>query len=142
MIFTSMVKEIYIRVLKTVYQIGKVYLHWIPIMEVTFTNARLHKLCNSAQKLRGKYGPRMADLIQRRLLELADAVTLEDMSAVVGARCHPLKANLKGLFAVDLVHPDRLAFKPAHDPIPVKPDGGINVARVTAIEVVGIGDYH
>lgn len=111
-------------------------------MEVTFANARLHKLCNSATKLRGKYGPRMAELIQRRLLELADAESLEDMFAVVGARCHPLTGNLSGLFAVDLVHPRRLAFKPSHDPLPLKPEGGLDVARVTQIEVVGIGDYH
>ena len=111
-------------------------------MEVTFANARLQKLCNSAGKLRGKYGPRMALLIQQRLLELADVETLEDMFAIVGARCHPLTANLSGLFAVNLVHPDRLAFKPSNDPLPLKPDGGLDVARVTEIEVVGIGDYH
>lgn len=111
-------------------------------MEVTFANARLHKLCNSAGKLRGKYGPRMALLIQQRLMELSDAPTIEDMYAVVGARCHPLTGNRSGQFAVDLVHPDRLVFKPSNDPLPVKPDGGLDVARVTEIEVVGIGDYH
>jgi len=121
---------------------GKVYLNRTPIMEVTFTNSRLHKLCNSAQKLKGKYGPRMATLIQQRLLELSDAETLEDMLAVVGARCHQLTADLSGLFAVDLVHPDRLAFKPANEPLPLKSDGGIDLSRVTEVEVVGIGDYH
>lgn len=111
-------------------------------MEVTFTNSKLQKLCNSEAKLKGEYGPRMALKIQQRLYELADADTLADMSTVVGARCHPLVANLAGLFAVDLVHPDRLAFRPANDPLPLRPDGGIDTARVTAIEVVGIGDYH
>lgn len=111
-------------------------------MEVTFTNSRLHKLCNSARKLKGEYGPRMANLIQQRLLELADAETLEEMDAVVGARCHLLTGNLKGLYAVDLVHPRRLVFKPTHNPLPLKHDGGLDIARVTEIEVVGIGDYH
>lgn len=111
-------------------------------MEVTFTKSKLQKLCNSASKLKGEYGPRMALKIQQRLIELADADTLEDMSTVIGARCHPLVANLRGLFAVDLVHPDRLAFRPANDPLPLKPDRGLDLARVTAIEVVGIGDYH
>ena len=55
-------------------------------MEVSFTNSRLQKLCNSAKKLRGEYGPRMADLIQQRLAELADAETLEDMRSIIGAR--------------------------------------------------------
>lgn len=111
-------------------------------MEVTFTNSRLHKLCNSAQKLKGKYGPRMAKLIQQRLLELSDVETLEEMLGVVGARCHELTENLSGLFTVDLVHPDRLAFKPANEPLPRKPDGGIDLSRVTEVEVVRIGDYH
>jgi proteic killer suppression protein len=111
-------------------------------MEVTFTNARIHKLCNSALKLRGKYGPRMAERIQQRLLELASVDTLKDMSAVVGARCHPLTENLKGLFVVDLIQPDRLAFKPANEPLPLNPGGGIDLSRVTEIEVVGIGNYH
>jgi len=111
-------------------------------MEVTFTNARIHKLCNSAEKLKGKYGPRMARLIQRRLLELADVETLNDMFAIVGARCHPLTGNLRERFAVDLVHPDRLVFKPANDPLPRKPDGGLDLAHVTIIEVMAIGDYH
>jgi proteic killer suppression protein len=111
-------------------------------MEVTFANSKLQKLCNSAGKLRGEYGPRMAEKIQQRLAELADSDALADMSAVVGARCHPLVGNLAGLFAVDLVHPDRLAFQPSGDPLPLKPDGGLDLSRVTAIEVVGIGDYH
>ena len=128
--------------MKSVDQTGKVYCLETPIMEVTFANAKLHKLCNSAGKLRGKYGSRMAQLVQQRLLELTDVETLGEMFAIVGARCHPLTANLRGLFAVNLVHPKRLVFKPSHNPLPLKPDGGLDVARVTEIEVVGIGDYH
>lgn len=36
-------------------------------MEVTFSSARLQKLCNSDKRLRGEYGARMASLIQQRL---------------------------------------------------------------------------
>ena len=84
----------------------------------------------------------MAALIGQRLVELDGADTLADMMLVVGARCHPLIGNLKGLWAVDLVHPDRLAFRPANDPLPKLPDDGLDVGRVTAVEVVGIGNYH
>jgi proteic killer suppression protein len=111
-------------------------------MEVSFRNSKLHKLCNSGKKLRGEYGARMGELIQQRLVELADAETLEDMRLVVGARCHELTQNLKGWLAVDLVHPKRLAFRPADDPVPRKPDEGLDWTRVTKIEVIGIGDYH
>jgi hypothetical protein len=48
-------------------------------MEVSFSGAKLQKLCNSAAKLRGEYGPRMATLIQQRISELADSETLSVM---------------------------------------------------------------
>lgn len=111
-------------------------------MDVSFSTSKLAKICNSAKKLRGEYGPRMAALVQQRLGELQNADTLEDMRHLPGARCHELKANLGGHLAVDLVHPNRLVFKPDHDPVPVRDDGGLNWKEVTAVEVVGIGDYH
>jgi len=111
-------------------------------MEVFFSGSKLQKTCNSAKKLRGSYGPRMVELIQQRLAELTAAETLEDMRTLPGARGHELTQNLKGYLAVDLVHPDRLAFRPANSPLPKKPDGGLDWSKVTQIEVVGIGDYH
>jgi plasmid maintenance system killer protein len=110
-------------------------------MEVTFANSKLAKTCNSDKKLRGEYSSRMAELIQQRLADLAAVECLEDMRSLPG-RCHELSQNLKGRLAVDLVHPDRLVFKPVEDPLPAKPDGGLDWAKVHHIEVVGIGDYH
>lgn len=110
-------------------------------MEISFATSKLAKLCNSEKKLRGDYGPRMAAVIQQRLMDLFAAETLESMRKLPG-RCHALTQNLNGLFAVDLVHPDRLAFTPDHDPVPQLSGGGVDWAKVTKIEVVGIGDYH
>ena len=111
-------------------------------MQITYRNAKISKLCNSAKKLHGKYGPRLADKIQLRLTELAAVETLEDMRHLSGARCHELTGNLKGWLAVDLVHPDRLVFSPDHDPQPEKEDGGLDWSGVTAICIEAIGDYH
>lgn len=111
-------------------------------MEITFAKSKLQKLCNSALKLRGEYGPRMAGLIQQRLAELADAETLDEMRHIVGARCHELTENFKGYLAVDLVHPDRLVFEPADEPVPRKDDGGLDWTRVKHIQIFGIGNYH
>jgi proteic killer suppression protein len=36
----------------------------------------------------------------------------------------------------------RLVFIPKHDPLPRKEDGGIELCKVTTIEVIWIGDYH
>ena len=111
-------------------------------MEVSFANSKLRRICNSAKKLRGEYGSRMADLIQQRLAELMDVDTLEEMRTIPGANCHELTQNLKGLLAVNLVYPDRLAFRPADSPPPRKPDGGLDWSRVKYIEIAKIGDYH
>ncbi|HLA83197.1 MAG TPA: hypothetical protein VJL29_00255 [Thermoguttaceae bacterium] len=110
-------------------------------MEISFATSKLAKLCNSESKLRGTYGPRQASLIQQRLVDLSAADTLNLMKALPG-RCHQLTQNLDGLFAVDLVHPDRLVFRPDHDPLPQLPGGGLDWSKVAKIEIIGIGDYH
>lgn len=92
--------------------------------------------------MRGKLGPRMADKLQLRLTQLSAVESLEDMRLIPGARCHELVGNLDGWIAVDLVHPDRLVFLPANDPLPKKDDGGLDWSVVTAICIEGIGDYH
>lgn len=111
-------------------------------MDIYFSTSRLQKLCNSEKKLRGEFGPRMAPLIQQRLVELAGAADLEMMRSVVGARCHELTANLEGHLAVDLVHPNRLIFKPFGEPVPLKEDGGLDWSNVKAVEIVGVINYH
>lgn len=111
-------------------------------MDISFKTAKLQKLCNSTVKLRGKHGPRQGPLIERRLLELSAIECLEDARALPGLRCHELTANLAGMLAVDLVHPDRLVFRPDHDPLPKDASGGLDWLRVTKIVVEVIGDYH
>jgi proteic killer suppression protein len=44
--------------------------------------------------------------------------------------------------ALDLDHPCRLIFAPAHNPLPLKEDGGLDWTAVTAIEIHEIEDYH
>ena len=57
-------------------------------------------------------------------------------------RCHELKGNRKGQLSVDLDHPYRLIFKPINDPIPTRPESGLDWSKVTAIEVKGVADTH
>lgn len=57
-------------------------------------------------------------------------------------RCHQLKGNRAEQFAIDLDGLHRLIFEPANTPVPRKPDGGIDWTLVTAIEIVGVEDYH
>ncbi len=57
-------------------------------------------------------------------------------------RCHELKMNLAGRFAVVLKDNWRLIFRPDHQPVPTKEDGGIDPLRVTAIMIEAVDDYH
>jgi toxin HigB-1 len=111
-------------------------------MEVLFGTGKLQKTCNSGKELRRTFGPQMAKRIQQRLSELAAATTLKDMEKVPAARCHELTADRSGQFAVRLVEPKRLVFKPAHDPVPRLPTGNIDTRSVTKILVLEIVDYH
>ncbi len=110
-------------------------------MEIVFASRKLEKGCNI-----GREGDRMwgqnARKVRQRLVELAAANTLADVGKIPPARLHPLKGNRQGQFAVDVKHPFRLIFEPAHDPIPTKEDGGMDLERITRIRVIGIEDYH
>ncbi len=88
------------------------------------------------------WGAENARKIRRRLAELKAAATLADMGRFPPARLHALKGNRKGQFAIDVKHPFRLLFEPAQDPVPLKDDGGVDLARITRIRVLSVEDYH
>jgi proteic killer suppression protein len=109
-------------------------------MQISFTKRKLSDLCNSRAKATNEYGKRQAEKIMLRIAQL-DAAS--DMSEIPeAARCHPLHGKKEGSYAVDLVHPYRLVFKPDHDPLPESPGGGLDIKRVTEVIVCEIIDYH
>ena len=111
-------------------------------MEVYFTNTKLQKELQDRSRRQRKHGPRRAGLLQRRLDDLVDAETLEEMRPPMPGRCHELTGDRKGQIALDLDHPYRLIFEPYHDPIPRKADGGIDWKAITAVLIIGVEDYH
>lgn len=111
-------------------------------MEVLFATKKLQKVCNSEREIIRTFGASCGRLLQRRLADLAAAVSLADLSTLPQARCHPLKGEREGQFAVDLEHPRRLIVEAAHAPVPRTEDGGIDLQRVTRIWVVEVVDYH
>lgn len=84
----------------------------------------------------------MKDVIINRMAVLQVASNLALVPTTRPERMHQLTENLKDQFAVDLVHPYRLIFKPNHDPLPRKDDGGIDRQRVEAITILDVIDYH
>jgi len=110
-------------------------------LDIGFESDKLRDEFNNQKLLIRRRGQRRAKKIRQRLDDLRAASTLEDMRILPG-RCHELKGNLKGMLAVDLDHPYRLVFKPAHDPLPRKPDGGLDWKLITAVVIIDVEDYH
>lgn len=111
-------------------------------MDIVFKTGKLRKIFNSERLLQAEYGAEMGRIIMRRMLVLRAARTLQEVSIKPPQRRHELKGRRKGQFAVDLKHPRRLVFKPNHDPLPKKIDGGLDLESITAITILNVEDYH
>ena len=111
-------------------------------MRLTFKNNKLQKSCSERNKAIKTYGPKCSEKLMQRLMELQAFENLAQVPHLPPLRCHELSGKLKGTFAVDLVQPMRLLFRPDHDPIPRDADGGIDLSKVTVIQVVSVEDYH
>ncbi len=110
-------------------------------MDIFFETDGLRRDCNQSKRARKRWGAQMAKKIGRRLDDLAAAPNLEAMRNLPG-RCHELKGDRAGQLTVDLVHPQRLVFEPADEPVPTKPDGGLDWKQVTAIRILSVEDTH
>ncbi len=110
-------------------------------MDVYFGNKRMSKLFSDGKRLKKKYGQEMAEKIMQRLDDMLAADNLAVLMKLPG-RHHPLKGDRKGQFACDLVHPHRLIYEPANDPLPVKDDGSLIYEDITEIVIIEIVDYH
>src|SRR5688572_27055347 len=111
-------------------------------MLILFRNKKLEKLFNSDKELIKAYGPIQAKKIRARLDDLRDFDRLSNVPRIPPQCCHELSNNRAGQLSLDVDHPYRLIFVPAHDPRPVKEDGGLDWSQVTAVEVQGVEDTH
>jgi len=110
-------------------------------LNIIFADSKLERESNSAKSLVRRHGPVQAKIIQRRLVQLQAATVLDDMRSVPG-RFHPLTADRLGQFAMDLDGPHRLILEPADEPLPRLADGGLDLAKVTVVRILGVEDYH
>lgn len=111
-------------------------------VDIAFQTEQLAKLCNESKALRRKYGAEGEKLVRRRLDDLRAAPSLAAMAKLPAARCEELKGNRAGELSVRLHGGYRLIFRPGHDPVPRKPDGGLDWTAVTVATILGIEDYH
>ena len=113
-------------------------------MELTFASNKLLKKMNQGKAMIKAYGPIQAKRLQIVLTSLRAAPNLGIFAPPYSRpnRCHELKGNLKGQLSVDLVHPYRLIFEPLNDPLPMRPEGGLDWHEVMAINIKGVEDTH
>jgi proteic killer suppression protein len=109
-------------------------------MEIIFTNNT--EYLNDDKEVNRKHGFENAKRIIKCLHQIRASNNLADLKSVPRFRCHLLRGNFKGCFALDIKHPFRMVIKPAHDPVPLKDNNEIDVAKVTKVELIFIGDYH
>ena len=98
-------------------------------MDITYKSNKIKRICTDAEIAERTYGREMANKIQQRIDEISAADTVELMLKFHIGRCHPLKQNRKGQYAVDLVHPYRLVFE----------KNGVEIQIANILEII---DYH
>ncbi|MDO8588041.1 MAG: killer suppression protein [Armatimonadota bacterium] len=111
-------------------------------MDIIFRTSKLEKLCNNKSYRERECGPVRAKLLGRRMDDLRASTCLADIARLPQTRCHELVKDRDGQISLDLDHPYRLIFTVANEPVPVKPDGGLDWSRVTAIKIMGVEDTH
>ncbi len=110
-------------------------------MDIQFRTEKLAKEFNSAKLLRKIQGEARAKLLRRRLDALRAALVLDDLRNTPG-RLHELKGDRKGQLSFDLDGPYRLLFVANHNPVPARPEGGMDWTRITAVTILGVEDTH
>jgi len=98
-------------------------------LKITYMIRKLEKICTDVRTAEKAHGREMAEIIDQRIGEIRAADSVEMLMKFHIGRCHQLKSNRKGQYAVDLIHPYRLVFEKHGDVI--------QIAHI--IEIV---DYH
>lgn len=110
-------------------------------MKITFADKKLAKLANDDRKMLNALGNPRAKILRRRLTQLQDATTLEEVRNLPG-NYHELRNDRKGQWSCDLDQPYRLIFTPHENPIPTNADGQYIWLEITGVEVIAIINYH
>ncbi len=111
-------------------------------MEIEYKTGKLRKACTEFAKGQREWGLPCAKKVYQRLNELRAAENLLDISQLPGTGFHSLHHDRNGQFAVSLTGNLRLVFKPLDNPVPLLPDGGVDLEKVSGTLIVEVVDYH
>lgn len=107
-------------------------------MDIYFASKKLEKLCSDSREATKVLG---ADCARKLRARLGDLQAADTVSELVAGRPHPLTGNRAGQFALDLAAGQRLVFQPKRAGA-AKASTTLDWKRVTAVEIIFIGDYH
>ena len=110
-------------------------------MDISFDDRDLQKCANDDRRALKEMGKQRAELFKRRLTQLSDATSLEDVRFLPG-NYHELRNNRKGQWACDLDQPYRLIFRPQENPIPINEDNQYTWSAIKGVEILAIINYH
>lgn len=114
------------------------------MIDLEFASNKLRKQFNEEKELHKAFGQKRAKRIKVVMTALRAAPALGAFAPPYSPphRCHELTGNRKGKLSLDLDGPYRLIIQPLHDPLPERPEGGLDWNRVTAIKILGVEDTH
>jgi len=107
-------------------------------MIVEYKNTKLKKQCENPTLAQKDFGTGIGDKLSQRISEFISTVHLSDIKALPAARLHKLEGMRNDQYAVDLVHPHRLVFKPILD----DRNNIKKLELITVIRIEEVTDYH
>jgi proteic killer suppression protein len=110
-------------------------------VDILFGSKSLEKLCHDDSLATRSLGALSARKLRVRLDDLTACASLAVIAKLPG-RFHALTGDRKGQFALHLEGGNRLVVAPANNPLPQRPDGSLDLQKVTTIRVVFVGNYH
>ena len=111
-------------------------------MDILFKNERLERDCTEDRWMRRAWGANRTKILRRRLDQLRAAENLEHLRLAFHRRCHELEGDRSEQVSLDLDGGYRLLLAVAENPVPRKPDGGLDWRRIAAVRVLAVENTH
>lgn len=107
-------------------------------MKVEYRTKKLKRQCEDPRIAQKDYGLDIGNKLTQRIDELIAATSLLDIKFNPSAGLHRLKGDRSTQYAVYLVHPFRLVFKPM-----LIKDADLNkLGAITIVRIEEVEDYH
>ena len=110
-------------------------------MNIDYKNNKIRKVLSDAREMQKAFG-NLAKKVSQRMEQLRAAPTLANMQMYQAARCHELKGERKGEWAIDISVNHRMIFEINQQPLPSNKDGSVDTKKVTGIMITETTDYH